>query len=112
MSGIPDKYIKVNIPLTEEEYRSGNGEGVWVEVDPATRKAYDNDVIGPGYHGILANDSVYYPGLCCGDMIDFEMRGQNRPVVDFHTFLKGRDHLTEAGKTMVIQKIAEANGNH
>lgn len=33
MSEIPNKYIKVNIPLTERDYLSGNGEGVWVEVD-------------------------------------------------------------------------------
>lgn len=101
-----DKYIKVNIPLTEEDYRSGNGEGVWVEVDSETEKAYDRDAIGSDYHGILANDSLYYPGLSCGDMIEFEMRGEKRPVVAW-SFLSGRTHLTEAGKAMLIQKIAE-----
>lgn len=106
MFGVPNKYIKVNIPLTEQEYRSGNGEGVWVEVDPDTRKAYDRDAIGSGYHGILSNDSLYYPGLSCGDMIEFEMRGANRPVVAW-SFLQNRTHLTEAGKAMLIQKIAE-----
>lgn len=28
MMEIPKKYIKVNIPLTERDYLSGNGEGV------------------------------------------------------------------------------------
>ena len=44
MSEIPNKYIKVNIPLTERDYLSGNGEGVWVEVDEETRRAYDENV--------------------------------------------------------------------
>lgn len=101
-----DKYIKVNIPLTEQDYRSGNGEGVWVEVDRKTKGAHDQDAIGSGYQGILANDSLYYPGLSCGDMIEFEMRGANRPVVAW-SFLQNRLHLTEAGKAMLVQKIAE-----
>ena len=28
------EYIKVNLPLTEQDYLAGNGEGVWVLVDP------------------------------------------------------------------------------
>lgn len=110
MFGVPDKYIKVNIPLTEEDYHSGNGEGVWVEVDQKTRRAYDCDAIGSGYHGILANDSLYYPGLNCGDIIEFEMRGENRPVVDFPNFLSSRNRLTAAGKAMLIATIAEKRG--
>ena len=27
------EYIKVNLPLTEQDYANGNGEGVWVLVD-------------------------------------------------------------------------------
>lgn len=106
MSGVPYKYIKVNIPLNEKEYRNGNGEGVWVEVDKATREAYDRDVIGSGYHGILANDSVYYPGLKCGDMIEFEMRGQNRPVVDYHNFLIYRSRISDEDRELLINMIA------
>lgn len=102
-----EKYIKVNIPLTEEDYQTGNGEGVWVEVDEATREAYDKDITGSRYKGVLANDSLYYPGIGCGDVIEFEMRGDCRPVADFHGFLSGRDRLTEAGKALVIRKIAE-----
>lgn len=108
MSEIPKKYVKVNIPLTEQDYISGNGEGVWVEVDEATRRAYDEDVAGKGFSGILSNDSLYYPGLMCGEEIPFEMRGTNRPVVDYYEFLAGRDHLTKEGKALVIKKIAEA----
>ena len=109
MFGVPDKYIKVNIPMTEKDYHFGNGEGVWVEVDQETRRAYNRDAIGSGYHGILANDSLYYPGLSCGDMIEFEMRGANRPVVPL-SFLQNRDHLTEAGKAMLVGIIAGRKG--
>ena len=34
------KYIKVNFPLTETDYLAGNGEGMWVKVDPATKAAW------------------------------------------------------------------------
>lgn len=110
MVEIQNKYIKVNIPLTEEDYRSGNGEGVWVEVDAETRAAYDRDAIGLGYHGILANDSLYYPGLKCGDVIPFEMRGENRPVVDFPRFLSALNRISKEEKADLIQEIAAAKG--
>ena len=83
MSEIPNKYIKVNIPLTERDYLSGNGEGV--------RAISEWDATGSGYKGILANDSIYYPGLMCGEEILFEMRGENRPVVDYYGFFGGED---------------------
>ena len=83
------EHIKVNLPLTEAAYRAGNGEGVWVLVDPETKDDYDRDAEGPGYVGILDNDSFYYPGLDHGTPIPFEMRGERRPVADFHGFLKG-----------------------
>lgn len=108
MTESQNKYIKVNIPLTEQDYISGNGEGVWVEVDEATRLAYDQNAVGAGYKGILANDSFYYPGLMCGEEIPFEMRGELRPVVDYYGFLEERTHLTQEGKEAVIRKIAEA----
>ena len=74
------EYIKVNLPASSEAYESGNGEGVWVLVDPRTKKAYDSDATGGVYFGILDNDSVYYPGLNHGEPIPFEMRGDKRPV--------------------------------
>lgn len=107
MTYIPRKYIQVNIPLTEQEYLSGNGEGVWLEVDEKTRQAYDRDAVGGGYSGILSNDSIYYPGLKCGMVLPFEMRGQNRPVVEYYRALAGRVRLTAEGKAAVLRKIAE-----
>lgn len=104
---IPKEYIQINLPLTEQDYQSGNGEGVWVKVEPAIRRAYDADTIGPGYFGILDNDSLYYPGLACGDMIPFEMRGECRPVANYPGFLSRLSKLTSEGKTLLMRKIAE-----
>lgn len=104
---IPKEFIQINLPLTEEDYLSGNGEGVWVKVDPATRRAYDADKIGPGYYGILDNDSLYYPGLGPGEIIPFEMRGESRPVADYHNCLSKYSKLTPEGKALLIKKIAE-----
>ena len=103
---IPKEFIKINLPLTMGEYHSGNGEGVWVKVDPVTRQAYDADVIGPGYFGILDNNSLYYPGLVSGAMIPFEMRGECRPVVDYPQFLFPLTKLTPEGKELLMQKNA------
>lgn len=74
------EHIKVNLPASPEAYESGNGEGVWVLVDPRTKEAHDSDATGGVYFGILDNDSVYYPGLNHGEPIPFEMRGDKRPV--------------------------------
>lgn len=32
------EHIKVNLPLTEQDYLAGNGEGVWVLVDSETKR--------------------------------------------------------------------------
>lgn len=77
------EYIKVNLPASQEAYRNGNGEGVWVLVEENVKKAYDTDEGGTCYKGILDNDSVYYPALKHGVTIPFEMRGENRPVVPY-----------------------------
>ncbi len=101
------EHIQVNLPLTEQDYASGNGEGVWVLVDPETKKAYDQDITGKGYIGILDNDSCYYPGLNAGELLPFEMRGEYRPVADFHGFLTQLQRLTPEAKAALIQKIAD-----
>ena len=77
------EYIKINLPDSEEKYRSGNGEGCFCLVTPEVKAAYDADENGTTYEGILDNDSVYYPGLNHGTLIPFEMRGSFRPVVPY-----------------------------
>lgn len=101
------EHIMVNLPLTEQDYLAGNGEGVWVLVDPETKKAHDLDASGEGYVGILDNDSFYYPGLNHGELLPFEMRGERRPVADFHSFLSGMTKLTPEGKELLIRQIAQ-----
>lgn len=105
------EYIKVNFPLTETDYQAGNGEGMWVKVDPETKAAYDADVSGGRYVGILDNDSIYFPGLTHGECIPFEMRGIYRPVVDFPGFLSKLPRLTPEGKTAAIKAIATQTGD-
>lgn len=65
------EYIKVNFPLTAEDFAIGNGEGMWVLVDKETKDAHDSDATGGRYVGILDNDSIYYPGLNHGELIPF-----------------------------------------
>lgn len=101
--------IKVNFPLTEDEYKRGNGEGMWVRVDQATKKAYDEDASGGEYFGILANDSLYYPGLRYENVVVFEMRGENRPVADFHGFLSKLAGISPEEKDELIRKIQSAH---
>ena len=106
------EYIKVNLPLTEQDYLSGNGEGVWVLVDPKTKQAYDMDAAGGGYMGILDNDSCYYPGLNAGELIPFELRGAYRPVADFRSFLSKLPRLTPEGKALLLEGIAMHQAGH
>ena len=79
--------IKINLPTTEDESRTGNGEGVFVLVDDDVKRAYDNDEEGTEYRGILDNDSWSYPGLIHGEEIPIEMRGSSRPVVPYKWLL-------------------------
>lgn len=101
------EHIMVNFPLTEEDFAAGNGEGMWVLVDPDTKAAYDADAVGGGYIGLLDNDSFYYPGLNHGTLFPFEMRGERRPVADFHSFLSELTKLTPEGKELLLRQIAQ-----
>lgn len=96
------EYIKVNFPLTAEDFAAGNGEGMWVLVDPETKAKYDADAAGGHYVGILGNDSVYFPGMNHGEVVHFEMRGDCRPVALFDGFLSERDRLTKEGKELLV----------
>ena len=77
------EYIKVNLPPAAELEPLSGGEGVFVMVTPATKAAHDADEQGTKYEGILANDSLYYPGLEQGTTIPFIMNGEKRPVVPY-----------------------------
>lgn len=78
------EHIKANLPASLDDEKQGAGEGVFILVDPATKRAYDTDEAGTKYKGVLDNDSLYYPGLMHGTVLSFEMRGEKRPVVSFN----------------------------
>ena len=82
-TGDGKRFIKVNLPSSEEPYAMGVGEGVWVEVDKGVYDDYIEGSVGRFYVGELANDSIYYPGLLCGMSVPFEMRGESRSVVRY-----------------------------
>lgn len=81
-------HIKVNIPTTEEEYEKGHGEGCWFLVNEETKKAYEEDVEGGTYNGILDNEPIEHPMLKLGDLLPIEMRGKKRPVVSLKELKK------------------------
>jgi len=76
------KYIKVNFPDNKKDLTTGNGEGMFVEVDDATAAKYDEDFSGGDFIGTLGNDSWYDPTLKHGAEVHFTMRGEHRPVSD------------------------------
>ena len=73
--------IKANIPANADEYKTGNGEGVFVKIDGEALAAYNENKTGAGYTGIINNDSWNYPGLTHGETVPLELRGENRPVI-------------------------------
>ena len=89
------EHIKVNFPICEKDFYSGNGEGMWVIVDDNVKKKYDNDDKGGSYTGILDNDSMYYPKLKVGAKVTFELRGKNRPVALIKDFLENYEAISE-----------------
>jgi len=75
------KCFKVNLPSTISEYRTGNGEGIWVVAASASdNKLIRGDSINKQFFAYLCNDSVYYPNLPYGSRVLFETRGGSRSV--------------------------------
>lgn len=102
-----DLYIKVNIPYTEQGFKDGNGEGVWVIVDAETKAIYDSNknTENEVFRGVLDNDSVYYTKLKCGANVPFVMRGNNRPVVMLD-YLKDKGRVSEQELIKTKERIA------
>jgi Uncharacterized protein conserved in bacteria len=101
------EYIKVNLPLDEQGYKGGNGEGVWVIVDQDVFKQYKSDYCGGKFTGTIANDSLYYPSLQYGSTVVFTMRGKNRPVAIYGDFLDRLTAITKEQKNKLIEKTLE-----
>lgn len=77
------RIIKVNLPDSEENFISGNGEGVWAFIrNEDDMEKYDN---GEGsFEVILLNHSMYYYNiLSWGNVILVDGRGaSDRPVMN------------------------------
>jgi hypothetical protein len=99
------EHIKVNLPRDKEAYLLGNGEGIWVKVEPLVKKAHDRDDIDAVYSGILANDSVYYPSLKIGNKVVFELRGNNRPVALWDGFLADLTGVSDKELEAIKRKV-------
>lgn len=99
-----DKLIKVNLPRKYDDFVSGNGEGVWVEVDCSVLDSYNQNLFGGSYKGQLQNDSVYYPSLKCGSTIKFELRGEGRPVADIQ-YLSNFKCISDDEFNSIVEKI-------
>lgn len=82
------EHIKVNLPAKDDDEKTGAGEGCYVLVTPEVKRAYDEDESGTSYEGVLDNDSLYYPGLKHGTIIQFDMRGEKRPTVKYNWLLE------------------------
>lgn len=100
-----DKLIKVNLPRDKESYSSGNGEGIWVVVEETVKQAYDENKSDILTCGVLANDSCYYPSLKCGKKIEFELRGENRPVAIWDGFLSDIERASDEELSTLMEKI-------
>lgn len=71
------KSLKVNLSYDDWSFQNGIGEGVWVQMSD---EEHEMLVRGKVAYATLDNDSMYYPGLKCGDRIQVETRGGQRPV--------------------------------
>ena len=75
-----DYYFKVNLPANQDNYESGNGEGVWAYTDAESYEKWKNDEQDAIIYVKILNDSIYYNGLRYGDLVPVELRGEYRPV--------------------------------
>lgn len=83
------EYIHVFLPASQEDYRNGDGELVWVLVTEDVKKAYYNtDEECTSYTAILDDDSIYYPKLVRGTEMPIEMRVEDIPVVPYNWLVK------------------------
>lgn len=81
---VQEKYFKLNLPNTVDEFISGNGEGIWVyPLADADKTIYDNAIKGETFDCIAMNDCLTYP-IRCGSIIKGRITGSDtRPIIDY-----------------------------
>lgn len=80
------KPAQINIPFSEKEYNSGNGETVWVAIsnDDHANK-YHKDVSNDTIEVMLLNNSVGFPSLTQGSKISCELQGTKIPIIPWNS---------------------------
>eukprot|EP01121_Diplochlamys_sp_Union-15-3_P020047 TRINITY_DN7695_c0_g1_i1.p1 TRINITY_DN7695_c0_g1~~TRINITY_DN7695_c0_g1_i1.p1 ORF type:complete len:350 (+),score=47.09 TRINITY_DN7695_c0_g1_i1:69-1118(+) len=80
------KTIKVNLPRSQADFETGNGEGCHFEVTNTVGETYETNKFGGIFVGILNNEPIYpqWFHLRIGDPVVFQLRGvHKRPVAYF-----------------------------
>lgn len=109
-----DKMFKVNLPATKDEYETGNGEGVWACATASDTEKVFSDCEYEIIFVKILNDSLYYPGLKCYDIIPVELRGECRPVamfneLQYHYNKDGDENTTKNNKNAIITDLIKKN---
>lgn len=96
-----DTYFKVNIPVDEEDFIYGLGEGIWCcSTNEGYSKWANDDSVGEIIYVKVLNDPIYYGKMQYLDIIPVETRGKNRPVALLDELIakygKGCNPLNEA----------------
>lgn len=79
--------IKINLPDDSIKHRLGNGEGIWaIPINLKDYLKWNDDSKFDTIKVMLLNDSLYYPTLTWGSVIEVELRGDKRPVLSSNMF--------------------------
>lgn len=103
--------FKVNLPLTDEDYFFGNGEGVWGCTSQYYLAKLDKNekCILPV---MVLNDSYYYPNLKYGMIVLCMYDGKNRPVaVKSELDYQFGQCITELEKESLLRKVERMRQN-
>jgi hypothetical protein len=79
-----EDYIKVNLPDSEKNFKSGNGEGIWAcPVTEADKIIYHTGDTGETFDVYVLNDCITYP-FSCASIIKVRITGsETRPILDY-----------------------------
>lgn len=100
------KLVRLNLPDTIENYKSGNGEGIFAVIpEKEDQEKYDADHSDGQFFAYSCSDSFYYPNIHCGDLILAEFRGSKRPIAVWDN-LTGTKEAT-ANKEKIMRRMQE-----
>lgn len=92
-------YLKANLCDSMEAYTDGIGEGIWaIPLDEDNKKLLDDDKKGTFAKIITFNNSLYFPALAAGSVVQVEIRPGNRPVLDINWMQEQLKDITDFKK--------------